>query len=148
MIFASVIMAVAAPKKVAVYVDGDMSAKDKSIVNSSIVARISDNKDYKAFERNGMFIKALDKEHDYQVSGEVSLKEIRDIGERLGVDYVIVVVALIADDDECHMAARLIDLVSGEIIKSVSIHREYSGSEQLVNMANNITYRLISKKSK
>lgn len=148
MVLVSVGMAVAAPKKVAVYVDGDMSAKDKSIVNSTAVARVSDSKDYKAFERNAMFIKALDKEHDYQVSGEVSLSEIRNLGERLGVDYVIVIVALIADDNECHMSARMIDLVSGEVVKSVSIHREYSGSEQLVNMANNVTYRLIGKKSK
>lgn len=141
-------VSLAVPKKVAVYVDGDMSRTDKTIVNSSVVARISDNKDYRAFERNGMYVNALDKEHDYQVSGEVSLNEIRPLGEQMGVDYVVVVVALISSDNQCHMTARLIDVATGEIVKSVSISREYEGSSTLTNMANNVAYRLLNKRSK
>lgn len=140
--------AFAAGKKVAVYVEGDMSQANKSIVNSSVLARLSGNKDYRAFERNSAFISALDKEQDYQVSGEVPEKEIRAVGERMGVDYVIVVNAVITTDDQCHMSARLIDLVSGEVVKSVSLKREYTGSDVLANMANNVAYRLINKKSK
>lgn len=140
--------AVAAPKKVAVYVEGDMSKADKSIVNSSVLARISGNKEYKAFERNKAFVSALDKEQDYQVSGDVPEREIREVGERMGVDYVIVVNAVISSDEQCHMSARLIDLVTGEVIKSVSIKREYTGSDVLANMANNVAYRLLNKKSK
>ena len=144
--FADQIMA--APKKVAVYVEGDMSRADKSIVNSCVLARLSGNKNYKAFERNSAFVKALDKEQDFEVSGEVPEKEIRAVGERMGVDYVIVVVAVISSDDFCHMSARLIDLVSGEIVKSVNLKREYTGSEVLSNMANNVAYRLLNKDSK
>lgn len=140
--------AFAAGKKVAVYVEGDMSQANKSIVNSSVLARLSGNKDYRAFERNSAFIKALDKEQDYQVSGEVPEKEIRAVGERMGVDYVIVVNAVITSDEQCHMSARLLDLVSGEVVKSVSLRREYTGSDILSDMANNIAYRLINKKSK
>lgn len=140
--------AMAAGKKVAVYVEGDMSKSDKSIVNSSVIARLSGNKDYKAFERNTAFVNALNKEQDFQVSGEVPEKEIRAIGERMGVDYVIVVNAVISSDEKCHMSARLIDLVTGEVVKSVSLKREYTGSDVLANMANNIAYRLINKQSK
>lgn len=140
--------AFAVAKKVAVYVEGDMSKANKSIVNSSVLARLSGNKDYKAFERNAAFINALDKEQDYQVSGEVPENEIRSVGERMGVDYVIVVNAVITPDDQCHMSARLIDLVSGEVMKSVSLKREYTGSDVLANMANNVAYRLINKQSK
>ncbi len=140
--------AMAAGKKVAVYVEGDMSKSDKSIVNSAVLARLSGNKDYKAFERNSAFIKALDKEQDFQVSGEVPEKEIRAVGECMGVDYVIVVNAVISSDDQCHMSARMLDLVTGEVMKSVSLKREYTGSGVLSDMANNIAYRLINKKSK
>lgn len=151
LIITSAIFAVdtlSAGKKVAVYVEGDMSSAYKSIVNSSVLARLSGNKDYVAFERNKAFIKALDKEQDFQVSGEVPEREIRAVGERMGVDFVIVVNAVISLDDYCHMSARLIDLVSGEVVKSVSLKREYTGSDVLSNMANNVAYRLINKKSK
>ena len=140
--------AMAAGKKVAVYVEGDMSKSDKSIVNSAVLARLSGNKDYTAFERNTAFINALNKEQDFQLSGEVSEKDIRAIGERMGVDYVIVINAVISDDDYCHMSARLIELVSGEILKSVNLKREYTDSGVLSTMANNVAYRLINKKSK
>lgn len=138
----------AAPKKVAVYVEGSVGKSERSIINSAVIARLSGNKDYVAYERNAAFIKALDKENDFQTSGEVPEKEIRAIGERFGVDYVIVINAEITGDDQCQMAARLIELVSGKIIKSANIEREYSGSSCLINMANNVAYRLISNLSK
>ena len=138
----------AAPKKVAVYVEGDMSKSDKSIVSSAVLARLSGNKEYKAFERNQAFVNALNKEQDYQVSGEVPEEEIRAVGKRLGVDYVIVVNAVVSSDSQCHMSARIIDLVSGEILKSVNLTREYTGSGVLSTMANNVAYRLINSKSK
>lgn len=138
----------AAPKKVAVYVEGDMSKSDKSIVSSAVLARLSGNKEYVAFERNNAFINALNKEQDYQLSGEVSEKEIRSVGERYGVDYVIVVNAVISSDDNCHMSARLVKLISGEILKTVNLTREYTGSGVLSTMANNMAYRLLNKHSK
>jgi len=138
----------AAPKKVAVYATGQVSSDDKSIINSAVLGRLSSNNDYVAFERNEAFIEALNNEQDYQVSGEVLEDEIRKVGERLGVDYVIVVNAVISNDEQCHMAARLIELTSGRILKSVNLKRKYTGSDVLSNMANNIAYRLINKKSK
>ena len=86
---------------------------------------MSGNKEYTAFERNGAFIKTLDKEQDYQLAGEVPEKEIREVGARLGVDYVIVVNVIISADRQCMMSARLIELESAKILKSVSLKREY-----------------------
>ena len=140
--------AMAATKKVAVYVEGQMSKSDRSIVSSAVLARMSGNKDFTAYERNSAFINSLDRKQDYQLSGEVSEKEIRKIGERMGVDYVIVINAIVSSDDQCHMSARLINLESGEIIKSVNLQREYEGSRTLSAMANNLAYRLLNKKSK
>lgn len=137
-----------AAKKVAVYAEGEISKSTKSIVCSSVLARLSGNKDYKAFERNSSFVNALDKEQDYQTSGDLPEKEIRSVGQRLGVDYVIVVNTVISADDQCHMSAQLIDLVSGEILKTVNLKREYTGSEVISTMANNLAYRLLNNKSK
>lgn len=139
---------VMAAKKVAVYAEGEISKSAKSIVCSSVLSRLSGNKDYKAFERNSTFINALDKEQDYQTSGEVPEKEIRSVAQRMGVDYVIVVNTVISADDICHMSARMIDLVTGEIIKTVNLKREYTGTDVISSMANNIAYRLINNSSK
>lgn len=142
--FASDVLA--APKKVAVYVEGEISKEDKSIINSSVLARISGNKDYTAFERNAAFINSLNEEQYYETSGEVPEREIRAIGERMGVDYVIVVNAVVSSDEQCHMSARLLKLVTGEVVKSVSLKREYTGSDVLANMANVVAFRLLSNR--
>lgn len=140
--------AYAAGKKVAVFVEGNLSKEQKSMVNSAVMARLSGNKDYVAFERNSAFLKALDREQDYQLSGQVPEREIRQVGERLGADYVIALNAVITKDDQCQMSARLIDLETGEDLKSCNATREYENSSTLTALANNVAYRLLNKKSK
>lgn len=137
-----------AAKKVAVYAEGEISKATKSVVCSSVLARLSGNKDYMVFERNSAFVNALDKEQDYQTSGDVPEKEIRAVAQRMGVDYVIVVNTVVSGDDQCHMSARMIDLVSGEIIKTVNLKREYTGTDVISSMANNLAYRLLNNSSK
>lgn len=136
------------PKKVAVYAEGDISKSTKSIVCSSVLSRLSENKNYKAFERNSAFVNALNNEQDYQTSGEVPESEIRTMAQRMGVDFVIVVNIVISYDEQCHMSARMIDLVSGEILKTVNLKREYTSSEIVSSMASNLAYRLINSTSK
>lgn len=135
-------------KKVAVYIEGAINNDDKSIVCSAVLARLSGNNNYAAFERNSSFINALNREQDYQLSGEVPEKEIRTVGQRFGVDFVVVVEVIIAKDNYCHMAARLINLTTGEIVKSTNIKREYTDSAMLSGMASNVAYRLFNLKSK
>lgn len=137
-----------AAKKVAVVVEGNISKEQKSVVNSAVMSRLSGNKDYKAFERNDAFLRALEREHDFQLSGQVPESQIREIGERTGADYVIVVNAVVSQDDQCHMSGRMIDLVSGDVLKTCNASREYEDSSTLTSLANNVAYRLISKKSK
>ena len=135
-------------KKVAVYVEGKIDSEDKSIVSDAVLSRMSGNKEYAPFERNNAFIDALTHEQDYQLSGEVPEKEIRKVGERFGVDYVVAVNVVIKNDEICHMTARLINLESGAILKTVSQHRKYTDSSVLTALANNVAYRLLNKQSK
>ena len=135
-------------KKVAVYVEGKIDSEDKSIVSDAVLSRMSGNKEYAPFERNNAFIDALTHEQDYQLSGEVPEKEIRKVGERFGVDYVVAVNVVIKNDEVCHMTAKLINLESGAIVKTVNQHRQYTDSSVLTALANNVAYRLLNKQSK
>lgn len=139
--------AYAETKKVAVYVGGEVSNDDKSIVSSAVLARMSGNKEYAPFERNEAFIEALTTEQDYQLSGEVPEKEIRKVGERLGVDY-IVAVNILLKNETYYMTAKLINLETGAVIKTVNQHRKYVDENVLTALANNVAYRLLSKQSK
>ncbi|MBQ7820191.1 MAG: hypothetical protein IJ341_10895 [Bacteroidales bacterium] len=134
-------------KKVAVYVEGEITNSDKSIVSSAVLARMSGNRQYIPFERNEAFINALNQEQDFQLSGEVPEKEIRGVGERLGVDYVLAVNVVI-NDGVCYMTAKLINLETGEIDKTVNLNRKYTGQEVLTALANNVAYRILNKQSK
>ncbi|MBP3455205.1 MAG: hypothetical protein J6K38_02975 [Alistipes sp.] len=135
-------------KTVAVYVEGKIGNDDKSIVTSAVLARMSGNKEYAPFERNEAFIDALTHEQDYQLSGEVPEKEIREVGGRLGVDYVVAVNVVIKDNETCYMSARLINLETGAIVKTANQHRQYTDSSVLTALANNVAYRLLNKQSK
>lgn len=140
--------AMAAPKKVAVYVEGNLTNEQNSMVSGAVMQRLSGNSDYKVFERNAAFLRALEREHDYQLSGEVPESQIRTIGERYGVDYVIAICAVLTSDDQCQMSARLIDLQTGEVLKTCNVAREFENSSTITAMANNVAYRLLNKKSK
>lgn len=139
-----------AQKKTAVYVEGNISKEEKSMVNSAAMARLSGNKEYKQFERNETFLQSMLKEQDYQVSGEVPEKEIRNIGQRMGVDYVIVLVVNLLDNDSYNMSGRIINIVTGEVSKSVDQTRKIENFDDniLVAMTKNVVYRLIDKRSK
>lgn len=147
LVFASDAMA-ASRKKVAVYVEGDVTPSERQIVSASVIARLSSSDDYVAFERNDRFTKALDKEQDCQVAGDVPVAEIRAVGKRQGVDYVIVVSVTDIDRSSLHMTARLINLETAQILKSVDLSRDYTEKAPLKEMANNVSYRLVDDRSK
>ncbi|MDE7377723.1 MAG: hypothetical protein K2N13_02040 [Paraprevotella sp.] len=137
----------AVAKKVAVYVEGEVNKANKKVVTAAIMSRLSGNKEYAPFERIDAFVNALTKEQDYQLSGEVPESQIRAVGQRLGVDYVIAV-DVTQNGDMIHMTARLIELETGAILKSVNAQRKYTDSSVYTVLGNNVSYRLLSKKSK
>lgn len=117
-------------------------------MSSAVLARMSGNKDFEAYERNDRFVDVLDKEQDYQVSGEVPEKEIRQVGARCGVDYVIAVDVEISHDRKVNMSGKLIELESAKIEKTVNLTREYTDSSVLASLAKNVAYRLTNRNSK
>ena len=112
------------------------------------MARLSSSvKEFSVYERNEAFIKAVTREHDFQTSGDVPESQIRKIAAKFGVDYVIVVSAM-ADENGIYMSARLIDIESGKVEKTVSQDRDKNDNKTLKNLSNNVAYRLINSQSK
>lgn len=132
-----------ASDKVSVFIEGSLSELQEQIVNNAFMSRLSSTKTYSVFERSELFIDALNQEHDYQVSGEVSESQIRKIANKYGVDFVIAV-SVMCDGDDIYMSARLIHVVSGKVEKTVSLDRKGYSNKVLKNLSNNVAYRLLS----
>lgn len=130
---------------VAIYVEGNVSRTEKSIIEAKAVSRISMCKDFKAVERTKSFSNSVTKEYDYQISGEVSEEDILKFGKKYAAHYVAVLNVTKAEDYTVLITARLINVQSGEIIKSVDSNREVYSTDDLIALTNNVTYRLVTK---
>lgn len=135
-------------EKVAVYVTGAIENADLKIIGSKAVSRISRSDEYVAVERTDTFLKAITREQDYQLSGEVRDDQIAALGKRFGVRYVAVFEVSRLGDDSCFIAARMIDVESGLVRKSIDANRKIASTNDLVALTNNVAFRLISKTSK
>lgn len=135
-------------EKVAVYVSGEVSDANKKIISSKAVSRISRSNDYVAVERTDAFLKALSKEQDFQLSGEVRDDQIAALGKRFGARYVAVIEVSQTEDDTYFISARLINVESGLVVKSADASREIKSTDDLVALTNNVAFRLVSKSSK
>ncbi len=134
-------------EKIAVYLTGEIADSYKKIISSKAVSRISRSREYVAVERTEDFLNLLTKEQDYQLSGEVDDEQIAAIGKRFAARYVAVFEASEADGTG-FISARLIDVESGLIVKSVDANRKVKSSEEWIALTNNAAFRLISKNSK
>lgn len=129
------------PKKVAVYVTGDIEESYKKVVGSKIVSGIIDGGKYTAVERTTDFLDALSKETDYQMSGAVNDKQIVKLGAQFGVRYVVV-----ADMSEVFesvfISARMIDVQTGMITISSEAEQEINSAKDLITLAESIVSSL------
>ena len=128
--------------KVAVYVTGKMDKVYKSIVSSKAIAYLSRSDKYVALERSDIFLNAMNQEHDYQLSGEVSNDQIVDICAKYGARYVAVFDTNMTPDGFCLMTGRLINVKTGVVVKSVDSNRTIESTSDLVGLTNNVSYRL------
>lgn len=137
----------AAKLTMAVNVFGSVTPEARNLVESAFLQRLSGNKSFVVFERNNAFINRLNREIDFQTSGNVPVSEIRAIGARMGVDYVTLVNIDVVCD-EVVMTARIVNLETGQIIKTVTDSRQMEDLGTFKGMASTIAYRLYSNTSK
>lgn len=132
--------AFAQQKKVAVYVTGEQSGVSK-VLGDQLVTAFAKSGKYIAVERTTSFLAELNKEQGYQRSGAVSDKEIARLGEQFGVQYVCV--ADITDAfEEKYVSARLIDVVTAEIVNAHNVSGQMNSMNVCINMASEIANNL------
>lgn len=140
----AIISAIAAyaQKTVAVYVTGDQEDGIKKVLGSKMVTYITQSDDFSAVERTADFLSALNAEHDYQVSGEVTNSQIVKLGQQFGARYVAVV-----DVNEVYgdlfISSRLIDVQTSKIDSSYDASGSGGSLQALTELANKIADGLI-----
>lgn len=122
-----------APRKVAVYVTGDVEDSYKKVIGSKLVSCITQSGEYAAVERTNEFLSALTQEQDYQMSGAVNDQQIVKLGAQFGVRYV-----LVADVTEIFestfISARMIDVQTGLITHSAEVDMELYSTKDLIKI--------------
>lgn len=131
-----------AQKKVAVYVTGDQEQAIKKVLGSKMVTYITDNDGFTAVERTADFLSALSSEHDYQASGEVSNSQIIKLGQQFGASYVAVV-DVSELFGELFISARMIDVMTSQVIASFEASGAANNMSDLTSLANKVADGLI-----
>lgn len=104
-----------AKKQVAVYVtESDVDDAIKKIVQSKIISTLTHSPQYRVLERNSEFLKKIEDDLGYGMSGKVKDSQIAAIGKGLGAQFVLVV-DITEVFSELYIAARLVNTTSGEI---------------------------------
>lgn len=139
----NILSAQTSKQKVAVYMTGNnVNAGYKKVIGSKMVSEIAKSKKYIAIERTADFLAALNAETDYQTSGAVSDNQIIKIGQQFGVSYVSVV-ELTEVFDQLFVSARLINVQTGEIVKSAEVSGPAESMQQLTELGKKISEDLV-----
>jgi hypothetical protein len=104
-------------QNVAVYVTGEEEKGLNEYVGAYLVDAITHNSGYTAVERTAEFLKALDKEHEYQRTGNVDDAQIAKLGKQFGTKLVCVVkIGKIGNKQ--FVQARLLDVETATVRNS------------------------------
>ena len=132
-----------AQKKVAVYVNGDEVAT--KVLGSRLQTDITQSGKYTVIERNANFLAELKKEQCYQRTGAVDDEELSRLGKQFGVS-LICVADIFPAFGESYVSARLIDVVSAEVIRSSNANGNLEDYENMRNISATIVRDLLIQK--
>jgi hypothetical protein len=104
-------------KKVAVYVTGGEEDGLGEFVGAYLVDAITHNSGYSAVERTADFLKAIDREHEHQRSGNVDDEQIAKLGKQFGTKLVCVV-KIGKVSGKQFVQARLVDVEAATVKNS------------------------------
>lgn len=104
--------------KIAVLVYGTNSGVNEFIQNEIITA-FTDDRTYTVCERQEEFIALINKEHSFQQSGMVDDRYILQIGKKIGAEYVCCFKMLDLVFGEQPLAARILSVEKGTVVRSV-----------------------------
>ena len=127
-------------KKVAVYVTGD--EVEAKVLGSRLQTDIATSGKYTVIERNATFLVELKKEQSYQRTGAVDDEELSRLGKQFGVS-LICVADIFSAFDESYVSARLIDVVSAEVIHSASANGNLQDYQNMRNISATLVNELL-----
>jgi len=130
---------------VAIYMAGDEPKGAQGvhkIMGGELARVISGSDSYLAVDRTEIILEQLAKEHTYQRSGAVDDDQIKALGQQLGVQYLC-----ISDINPVgkryYLDTRLVDVVSAEIMRSVTETSALKDAEDMSRIARSIALELI-----
>lgn len=129
-------------KKVAVYVAQSQSKEIGRVLGDKLVTGFTLSGQYTAVERTNSFLTQLNKEQNYQRTGEVDNNDISRLGKQFGVQYVCVAEVSDYYGDQKYIAARLVDVETAELVDAYDGGGSINSMSSCVKMANEIAGKL------
>jgi len=138
----------AAPGKqtIAVYMAGNEPRGAKGVHNilgGELARTISTSDKYLAVDRTDAILEQLAKEHVYQRSGAVSDDQIKSLGQQLGAQFLCISDIHTVGPQSYYLDVRLVDVVSAEIVRTVTANNSLKNAEEMTKVARTIAYELI-----
>ena len=133
---------VAQQQKVAVYVTGD--EVEAKVLGSRLQTDITQSGKYTVIERNATFLAELKREQSYQRTGAVDDEELSRLGKQFGVS-LICVADIFPAFGESYVSARLINVVSAEVIHTASANGNLQDYQNMRNISATIVGDLLTQ---
>jgi hypothetical protein len=130
---------------VAIYMAGEEPTGARGVHNimGGELARIlSESDSYLAVDRTEAVRQQLAREHVYQRSGAVNDDQIKALGEQLGVQYICIS-DINAVGKRYYLDTRLVDVVTAEIIRSVTATSTLKDANEMSKVSRNIALELL-----
>ncbi|MCL2242776.1 MAG: OmpA family protein [Chitinispirillia bacterium] len=130
---------------VAIYMAGDEPKGAQGVHNimgGELARVISGSDKYLAVDRTEVILEQLAKEHTYQRSGAVDDDQIKALGQQLGVQYLCIS-GINPVGKRYYLDTRLVDVVTAEIMRSVTETSALRDAEDMSRIARSIALELI-----
>jgi hypothetical protein len=130
-------------ERVAVYVAGGNDMNKRKLLGIKLVSEFTNSDEYAAMERTDVFLEQLQKEQQYQRSGNVNDKQLAELGRQSGVQYVCVAEIMPVADNDYFITTRLIDIEKATVIASADGADAIDNTQTMLRMSEVVAGRLI-----
>ena len=136
---------------IAIYMAGKEPKGAKGVHNilgGELARTISTSAKYIAVDRTEAIQQQLAREHSFQRSGAVDDDQIKSLGQQLGVQYLCISdINPVRGRQSYYLDVRLIDVVTAEIIRTVTANSSLKNANEMKRAAHSIAYELIETES-
>jgi TolB-like protein len=131
-------------KRVAVYVSGVDKEGANKVLGVKLVSAITGSNWYAAMERTDAFLRQLDKEQNYQRSGNVNDNQLARLGKQFGVQYVCAAKVSESSYGGKFLDVSLIDVETAVVIATANDALINSDMATLMAVTQNIASKLLN----